>query len=70
MTDMAREIGLPRAEAERVLQTATAQFAVHRDVATTSIRPLFDPLREQTEDVSWPRASILRRAGAARGRSS
>ena len=41
---MAREISLPRAEAERVLQTATAQFAVHRDVSTTHIRPLFDPL--------------------------
>ena len=69
MTDMAREIGLPRAEAERVLQTATAQFAVHRDVATTSIRALFDPLRKQTEDASWPRASILRRAGSARRRT-
>ena len=69
MTDMAREISLPRAEAERVLQTATAQFAVHRDVSTTHIRPLFDPLREQTDDVSWPRASILRRAGAARRRT-
>jgi DNA-directed RNA polymerase specialized sigma24 family protein len=69
MGDLAREVGLPRAEAERVLQTATAQFAVHRDVATTNIRPLFEPLREQTDSSSWPRPSILRRAGAARRRT-
>jgi DNA-directed RNA polymerase specialized sigma24 family protein len=69
MSDLAREVGLPRAEAERVLQTATAQFAVHRDVATTNIRPLFEPLREQTESATWPRPSILRRAGAARRRT-
>ncbi len=69
MSDLARELGLPRAEAERVLQTATAQFAVHRDVATTNIRPLFEPLREQTENSTWPRPSILRRAGAARRRT-
>ena len=69
MSDLAREVGLPRAEAERVLQTATAQFAVHRDVATTNIRPLFEPLREQTENSTWPRPSILRRAGAARRRT-
>jgi DNA-directed RNA polymerase specialized sigma24 family protein len=69
MSDLAREISLPRAEAERVLQTATAQFALHRDVATTGIRPLLDPLRAHTEDASWPRASILRRAGAARRRT-
>ena len=42
---MAREVGLPAAEAERELQTATAQFAVHRDVPTTQHRPLFEPLR-------------------------
>jgi len=69
MSDLAREVGLPRAEAERVLQTATAQFAVHRDVATTHIRPLFEPLREQIESSTWPRPSILRRAGAARRRT-
>jgi hypothetical protein len=68
MTDLARELGLPRAEAEQVLQTATAHFAVNRDVASTHIRPLFEPLREQTEQATWPRPSILRRAGSARRR--
>jgi DNA-directed RNA polymerase specialized sigma24 family protein len=69
MTDMAREVGLPRAEAERELQSATSQFAVHRDVPTTTIRPLFEPLREHAETARWPRPSIIRRAGAARRRT-
>ena len=51
------------AEAERELQTATAQFALHRDVPTTASGPLFEPLREHVESVRWPRPSILRRAG-------
>jgi DNA-directed RNA polymerase specialized sigma24 family protein len=49
MADMAREVGLPPADAERELQTATAQFAVHRDVPTTSIRVLFEGLRRHVE---------------------
>ncbi|GCD92191.1 sigma-70 family RNA polymerase sigma factor [Nocardioides sp. LS1] len=69
MGEMAREIGLPLDEAERTLQTAAAQFAVHRDVLTTGIQPLFEPLREHVEDTRWPRATIIRRAGAARRRT-
>jgi len=69
MVDLAREVGLPRAEAERQLQTAAAQFAVHRDVPTTHIRSLFEPLREHVAQVGWPRPSIIRRAGAARRRT-
>ena len=69
MDDLAREVGLPRAEAERQLQTATAQFSVHRNVPTTRIRPLFEPLREHVEGARWPRPTILRRAGAARRRT-
>jgi DNA-directed RNA polymerase specialized sigma24 family protein len=69
MADMAREVGLPPADAERELQTATAQFAVHRDVPTTSIRVLFEGLRRHVETAQWPRPTILRRAGAARRRT-
>lgn len=69
MGDLAREIGLPRTEAERTLQTATAKFAVHRDVPTTHIRPLFEPLRAHVEGARWPRPTIIRRAGAARRRT-
>jgi DNA-directed RNA polymerase specialized sigma24 family protein len=69
MSEMAREVGLPRAEAERALQTATARLAVNRAVPTTSIRALFEPLREYVETAQWPRATIVRRAGAARRRT-
>ncbi len=69
MGEIARELGLPLAEAERHLQTATAQFSVHRDVPSTSIRSLLDGLREQAEHSTWPRSTIIRRAGAARRRT-
>lgn len=69
MEAISREVGLPRPETERLLQTATAQFAVQRDVATTSVRPLLEALRSSVEDVTWPRPTILRRAGTARRRT-
>lgn len=70
LADMAREVGLPQAEAERELQRATSQFAVHRDVPTTSVRSLFDPLREHVRAaVRWPRSTIIRRAGTRRRRT-
>lgn len=69
MEQMAREIGLPLADAERELQTATAQFAVHRKIASTDIRALLNQLTAILDNVQWPRASILRRAGAARRRT-
>ncbi len=70
MADMAREVGLPQAQAERELQRATAQFAVHRDVATTSVRAMFEPLREHVAAaVRWPRSTIIRRAGTRRRRT-
>lgn len=69
MHQMAREIGLPLHDAEREFQTATAQFAVHRDVPSTEIRALLEQLTTIVEAVSWPRATIVRRAGAARRRT-
>ena len=63
MADMAREVGLPLHEAEQRLQTATSQFAMNRDVPTTGIRPLFEPLRDHVSDARWPRVTIVRRAG-------
>jgi DNA-directed RNA polymerase specialized sigma24 family protein len=66
---IAREVGISRATAERDLQTATAQFAMHRDVDSTGIRPALDGLRPQIEEVRWPRPSIITRAGSARRRS-
>lgn len=67
--EMAREVGLPLDDAERELQTATAQFSIHRDVLAAEIRLLFADLPSAVRDVRWPRPTILRRAGAARRRT-
>lgn len=69
MAEIAREVGLPRTETERELQTATAQFAMARDVATTNLRSVFDPVAAYLEAGHWPRSPIIRRAGAARRRT-
>jgi hypothetical protein len=66
---IAREVSISRAAAERDLQSATALFAVHRNVESTGIRPVLDGLRTQIDEVRWPRPSIIMRAGSARRRS-
>ncbi|KAA1427254.1 sigma-70 family RNA polymerase sigma factor [Nocardioides antri] len=68
MEEMARELGLPADMAERELQSGAAQFAAHRDVATSSIPMAFAALGTAIRDVAWPRVTIIRRAGAARRR--
>ncbi len=67
--EMAREVGLPLDEAERRLQTATAQFSLLRGVPSPSLRPLLDQLAAHCADQRWPRATIVRRAGATRRRT-
>lgn len=69
MPQMAREVGLPLDEAERELQSATAQFSLLRGVPAAGIRTLFEPLGEIVNEVTWPRSTIIRRAGAARRRT-
>ncbi|WP_298515090.1 hypothetical protein [uncultured Nocardioides sp.] len=66
---LAREAGVTRATAERELQTASAQFAVHRDVPSTAIRESLEALAPALESVRWPRPSIIMRAGSARRRA-
>jgi hypothetical protein len=66
---MAREVGVTRATAERELQTASAQFAVHRDVPSTAIRGILEALAPVVDSVRWPRPSIIMRAGSARRRA-
>jgi DNA-directed RNA polymerase specialized sigma24 family protein len=66
---MAREVGVTRSAAERELQTATAHFAVHREVPSTAVRGALDALAPALESVRWPRPSILMRAGSARRRA-
>jgi DNA-directed RNA polymerase specialized sigma24 family protein len=69
MAEIAREVGLPSYDAEERLQTATTQFSLYREVPTTGIRPLFEPLLEHVSDARWPRVTIVRRAGTARRRT-
>jgi hypothetical protein len=66
---VARTVGLPRADAERELQTASSQFALHRDAPTTDIPRLLHALAGPLEDIRWPRATVIRRSGAARRRT-
>ncbi|WP_155991890.1 sigma-70 family RNA polymerase sigma factor [Nocardioides sp. URHA0032] len=70
MAEIAREAGLPRTDAERALQTAASQFALARDVPTTGLRSVFEPVRAHVVGAGrWPRATIIRRAGATRRRT-
>ena len=69
LTDIARAVGLPRLDAERELQTASAQFSLHRDVPTTEIPALLHGLSAPLAEIRWPRATVIRRAGAARRRT-
>lgn len=69
LADRARELGLTQQEAERQTATASARFSAHRDVEAAAFPRLFEVLSAQVEDSPWPRASILRRSGAARRRT-
>src|ERR1700754_788787 len=66
---MAREAGVTRANAERELQLASAQFSVHREVPSTGVRSALEALAPGLDAVRWPRPSIVVRAGSARGRA-
>ncbi|QIX25852.1 hypothetical protein ncot_04005 [Nocardioides sp. JQ2195] len=69
MEQMARELGLTDEAAARELQTATAQFALHRDVPSTAVRFRLEALVRRIADVRFPRATIIRRTGATRRRA-
>ena len=69
LDQMAREVSQTVETTTRDLQTATSQFAVHRDVPTTVVPTVLRSLFDTTLDARWPRASIIRRAGATRRRT-
>ena len=69
LDEIARTLGVPRREAERALQSGTAQFSVAREVPSTHVRPLLEDLRGPLEGERWPRATIVRRQGTARRRT-
>jgi DNA-directed RNA polymerase specialized sigma24 family protein len=69
LDEISRSVGLPRADAERELQTAASQFSLHRDVPTTETGRLLHDLAEPLASTRWPRAGVVRRSGAARRRT-
>ena len=69
LADIAREVGLPQAETEQALQSATSSFAMSRGVVSTDVRLRLDALRAVLIDTRWPRSTILRRTGTARRRT-
>ncbi|GAA1539286.1 hypothetical protein [Nocardioides humi] len=69
MEEMAGEIGLPAEAAERELQQGAAQFATALEIPTSAIPLALNALGDATRSVTWPRVTIIRRAGAARRRA-
>ncbi|WP_148614140.1 hypothetical protein [Nocardioides rubriscoriae] len=70
MPQMAREVGLPLERAERELQNGAAALALALDVETSQVRSVFEQLAASVSGRGrWPRATIVRRSGAARRRA-
>ena len=69
MDDISREVGVAVDDAERLLQAATASYAVHRRTASSPLRAELTALGAVTDAARLPRASIIRRAGSARRRA-
>ncbi len=69
MTERARELGLTLGEAERLTAVATGAFCEKREVGPADLPILFGTLATLVADTRLPRASIVRRAGAARRRT-
>lgn len=69
MDEMARELGVPLEVAERELQLGAAQFAMQLGIPTSMIPLSLNALSDVTRSATWPRVTIIRRAGAARRRA-
>jgi len=69
MAEMAHEVGLPLEAAERELQLGAAQYARQLDLPTSAIAGSLHALAHDTLGVTWPRVTIIRRAGQARRRA-
>ncbi|WP_028659550.1 sigma factor-like helix-turn-helix DNA-binding protein [Nocardioides insulae] len=69
LDQIAREVGLARARVERELQSASSAFSLSREVESTAIPSVFAPMAAHLDDVSWPEADTLTRAGTRRRRT-
>jgi DNA-directed RNA polymerase specialized sigma24 family protein/limonene-1,2-epoxide hydrolase len=66
---IAREVGVPDEAFERDLALARATFPIHRGIEPAETTAALRALSARTEEVRFPRASIIRRAGTARRRA-
>ncbi|CUR59064.1 conserved hypothetical protein [metagenome] len=66
---LAREVGLTQEAAERTLQSATSQYALNREVASTQVLSDLNDLGAAVGETSFARPSIIRRAGTTRRRA-
>ena len=69
MYAIARHLGVPRWQAEELLQGASVSFAMHCDVPTTSVRHRLEQLTTVTQEAGWPRSTIIMHTGTARRRT-
>lgn len=69
LPEIAQEVGVPLAEAERELQTGTAKMSVALGCESTEVRDRILALRGALDGTRWPRARVLERAGVVRRRS-
>lgn len=69
MPDLARVVGLPLEETERELARATVLLTNSFGIDEDELGDLLDELSAVTDQVTWPRATMIRRTGAARRRS-
>ncbi|MBF4161741.1 SigE family RNA polymerase sigma factor [Nocardioides acrostichi] len=69
LPDMAREVGQTTPETERLLQSATTEFSLHRQIPSTATPQALRDLATVTDAEAWPRVTRVRRAGDARRRT-
>ena len=66
---LSREVGITHARAEQALHAATRDFNLARSATPISVESAFASMTAEVENVRWPRATILTRAGSARRRT-
>ncbi|GAB2886055.1 hypothetical protein [Nocardioides pacificus] len=67
--EVGREVGVRPEVAERDLRAAQIKVADRRGILASEVPTLFVPLQRVVDDVTWPRASVIRRTGTARRRT-
>jgi len=66
--DVARHVGIPRWQADRLLQAGTASFAASCGVPPEAVPGRLEQLGSVTAGVDWPAVETVRHSGATRRR--